>query len=441
MLSAEENELLARVGPATPGGALLRRYWHPGAQSRRPRSRRRAVARAALGRRLRRISFAGRRTRVHRGRLSASARLDVSGAQRSVRTTLSLPRLGGRSRWRGRRGTIGTGRTRQLRCEGADAALPRSRRGGPGVGLHRRRGAAAVPGVPVHRAAARPYRRRGSARPLQLGELLEGQIDSAHVSHLHSSVPNPLSAMNNFDAAPRFDVHNTPWGYHIGALRSLPDGRYYTRITEFVMPYFQFIPPAAPPETALYDTIPRFMVCQVPIDDKRTTVWYIMWKTSAPIVRGEPGARWEIWNQEYQAVIDRHKFGQDRAKMRAGHFSGINNLLTEDMAVAESMGPIADRSREYLGSSDTAVARFRRQYLEAIRDERRGTAAARFGRPIRRSRSSRGEASSIARRTPGATRSRRNSPDAHRRGKHVAHARRAGDGGRRADAPVLASRC
>jgi hypothetical protein len=97
-----------------------------------------------------------------------------------------------------------------------------------------------------------------------------------------------------------------------------------------------------------------------------------MWKTSAPIARGESGARWEVWNQEYQAVIGRHKFGQDRAKMRAGHFTGINNLLTEDMAVAESMGPIADRSREYLGSSDTAVARFRRQYLEAIRDNAEG---------------------------------------------------------------------
>jgi len=29
MLSKEENELLTRAGPGTPGGALLRRYWHP----------------------------------------------------------------------------------------------------------------------------------------------------------------------------------------------------------------------------------------------------------------------------------------------------------------------------------------------------------------------------------------------------------------------------
>src|SRR2546421_5920004 len=29
MLTAEQNELLTRVGPGTPAGDLLRRYWHP----------------------------------------------------------------------------------------------------------------------------------------------------------------------------------------------------------------------------------------------------------------------------------------------------------------------------------------------------------------------------------------------------------------------------
>ncbi|SVB94687.1 uncharacterized protein METZ01_LOCUS247541, partial [marine metagenome] len=29
MLTHEENELLCRVGPDTPMGQLMRRYWHP----------------------------------------------------------------------------------------------------------------------------------------------------------------------------------------------------------------------------------------------------------------------------------------------------------------------------------------------------------------------------------------------------------------------------
>jgi hypothetical protein len=30
MLSREENETLTRVGPGTPCGELMRRYWRPG---------------------------------------------------------------------------------------------------------------------------------------------------------------------------------------------------------------------------------------------------------------------------------------------------------------------------------------------------------------------------------------------------------------------------
>jgi 5,5'-dehydrodivanillate O-demethylase len=39
MLSAEENELLTRVGPGTPMGNLLRRYWHPVAMTEKMRDR------------------------------------------------------------------------------------------------------------------------------------------------------------------------------------------------------------------------------------------------------------------------------------------------------------------------------------------------------------------------------------------------------------------
>jgi phthalate 4,5-dioxygenase len=99
-------------------------------------------------------------------------------------------------------------------------------------------------------------------------------------------------------------------------------------------------------------------------------VWYINWHPDRPISYEE--ARWTVWNDEYLSVIDEPLMGQNRAKMKAGHMTGINNLLTEDMIVAETMGPIADRTGEYLGSSDAAVARFRRLFLDAIRDEANG---------------------------------------------------------------------
>ena len=31
MLSAEQNDLITRIGPGTPAGTLMRRYWQPAA--------------------------------------------------------------------------------------------------------------------------------------------------------------------------------------------------------------------------------------------------------------------------------------------------------------------------------------------------------------------------------------------------------------------------
>ena len=61
MISAEQNELMTRVGPGTPGGSLLRNYWQPVAlvdelQGKRPvrpvkhhRPRRDGQGRARIG--------------------------------------------------------------------------------------------------------------------------------------------------------------------------------------------------------------------------------------------------------------------------------------------------------------------------------------------------------------------------------------------------------
>ena len=50
--------------------------------------------------------------------------------------------------------------------------------------------------------------------------------------------------------------------------------------------------------------------------------------------------------------------------MSRGHFSGFPHLNTEDFAVGESQGPIADRSNEYLNSGDLAIVRVRKLLLD-----------------------------------------------------------------------------
>jgi len=58
-------------------------------------------------------------------------------------------------------------------------------------------------------------------------------------------------------------------------------------------------------------------------------------------------------------------FKQDRQAMKLGDFTGIKGIPAQDMAMWESMGPIADRSNDYLGASDVAVSQFRRQMVAA----------------------------------------------------------------------------
>jgi hypothetical protein len=73
---------------------------------------------------------------------------------------------------------------------------------------------------------------------------------------------------------------------------------------------------------------------------------------------------------------------QERSKMAEGHLTGFRNILYEDIAVIESMGPIADRTREYLGSADAAITRFRRILLESVRANQAGETSRGLDREI-----------------------------------------------------------
>src|SRR5205085_8401874 len=62
----------------------------------------------------------------------------------------------------------------------------------------------------------------------------------------------------------------------------------------------------------------------------------------------------------------------DREIQRTKRFFGVPGISPQDAAVQESMGAIADRSIEHLGSSDSAVIRVRRLWLQAVQDQRDG---------------------------------------------------------------------
>ena len=59
----------------------------------------------------------------------------------------------------------------------------------------------------------------------------------------------------------------------------------------------------------------------------------------------------------------------DRKLQKSGEsYTGMRGLSVQDCAIQESMGPIADRSIEHLGISDTAIIQIRKLLLESLRN-------------------------------------------------------------------------
>ena len=209
-------------------------------------------------------------------------------------------------------------------------------------------------------------------------QVLEGSIDSAHSSSLHST-DMPSMAVDSAkasgtswprpstDKAPRLQVQPTGFGFRYAAIRKPilnAETHDYVRITLFVAPFTVLIPPND-----------QYKLAQmlVPIDDENCMFYWVAWHET----KGIPQDKWREFcgarvgielDETYRKVRTlANRFLQDRQAMKAGDWTGIKGIPAQDMAMWESMGPIADRTRDYLGASDLAVAQFRKQMIEAAK--------------------------------------------------------------------------
>jgi len=211
-------------------------------------------------------------------------------------------------------------------------------------------------------------------------QVLEGAIDSAHSSTLHSSDMTPARVDGakatssvwlrpSTDKAPRLVAEPTDYGFKYAAVRRPivnAAANDYVRVTVFVAPIVVLIPP-----NNLYNVAN----INVPIDDTHTMFHFIAWNESGP-----PGVEQEAWRKfcgaQVGVDVDRdwrrtrtlaNRYLQDRQAMRLGDFTGIKGIPNQDIAMWETMGPIADRTRDRLGASDLAIVEFRRIMLAAVR--------------------------------------------------------------------------
>jgi hypothetical protein len=150
---------------------------------------------------------------------------------------------------------------------------------------------------------------------------------------------------------------------------------------QFILPFHQYRPSQITKADGTRAKIPQNRGHMwVPSDDETTMVYNWIYATDEdkPFT---PEAK-----LKYEANAGRGPDGEttirhrtrandwliDREVQRTKTFTGIQGLNTQDLAAQESMGPIVNRAREHLGSTDKAIIALRRILLDAINDFQNG---------------------------------------------------------------------
>jgi len=384
VLSREDNEILTRVGPGTPMGDLLRRYWIP----------------ACLGSEVAEPDGAPARVRLLGEDLVAFR--DTSGRVGLIEE--QCPHRGaslfyGRNEECGLRCTYHgwkfdvTGQCTDQRSElkpFADkikiTSYPVRESGGilwtymgPAATMtpFRDFGTDSLPAGNV--AAVKEVVRCNWVQSM------DGDVDTAHISNLHQfdaiddvpddgtdepGYPSGYMSMKFWRHDPRavIEIENEWHGFRYAGIRETPNGHRHARITAYIFPASNII--AQIP----FSTRQIFVV---PVDDY-TCHRYNFTVTRPANPRGLGGPLFYTY-EKYpfemlpgNGVVERkytpeNDYLIDRVAQKGTSYSGIRDFRSQDMMATESAGPIYDRTREHLGSTDVAVIRMHRMLLRAAK--------------------------------------------------------------------------
>jgi len=367
MLSREDNERLSRVGAGTPMGRLMRRYWIPAAFSHQLAEPDGPPVRVRLlGEKL--VAFRDSRGRVgllgeHCPHRTASLffgrneecglrcvyhgwKFDVDG------NCVDLP-------------SEPPGSNFQSKIKAK--AYPCLERGGV---VWAYMGPAELrPAFPELEWTLLPADQRYATRHIQECNWLqglEGGFDTSHLAFLHGG-----TADSEVRTVPmRYDVVPTDFGFVVGTGREGGGGETSWSANVMLMPFHKII--ASKPAAAHV---------WVPMDDETTMLYSIDFQPHRPFTDDElarskaflgihteniPGTDRAIRNKDNDYLIDRAMQASGRS------YTGMRGLGIQDCALQESMGPIADRTVEHLGVSDTAIIKIRRLLLQTLDDHAAG---------------------------------------------------------------------
>lgn len=379
MLTPEDNERLTRTGPGTPMGAVFRRYWIPALLSSELLPDGAPVRLRLLGEDL--VAFrdtagqAGfvdafcphRRAPLFFGRNEAGGLRCAYHGWKFSRSgeCLEVPSEPSESSYRSKVRIKSFPAFEAGGMVWAYMGAPEFRPAPPDYELFR--------APPTHRFVSR------TVQDCNYLQALEGGLDSSHATILHNVTIGDLAWLEDYErTTPKLNVELTGYGFQYSGIRKV-NGRFWVRVYQYVMPATQLrgrIAPVrgetAPPRVPLISG--HFWI---PNDDVTTTVFNFSWSADPDIPLDEDFAR--ASEADYGRApgdllpdfrLRKNLFNDfmiDRELQRTKSFTGITGINTQDVAIQEGMGPIVDRSKEHLGSTDRAIVTLRRLLLDATR--------------------------------------------------------------------------
>ncbi|MBX9757164.1 MAG: aromatic ring-hydroxylating dioxygenase subunit alpha [Beijerinckiaceae bacterium] len=206
-------------------------------------------------------------------------------------------------------------------------------------------------------------------------QALEGGLDTSHSSFLHNETIG-VDTVRNLDRSPRLEVRPTDYGYSYTSYRKVSEDQQYVRVYQYVMPCQQIRGHIADDFGNRKELACISGHVWVPVDDYATYTWNFLYAADDKVPftpeyaeadearRG--GGHDDIIPGTFRLkrnLSNDHKIDRELQKKT---YTGIIGINTQDIALQEGMGPIVDRSKEYLVSSDRAIVTMRRMLLDAM---------------------------------------------------------------------------
>ena len=335
MLTREENELLTRIGPGTPMGELLRRYWHPVGVSEWVTTK------------PQRLKVLGEELVLYRGDSGAAALLQLHCAHRGV--ALDYGRVEGDCIRCPYHGWL-YDRTGQCHEQPAEpegsrykdeirlTAYPTQEVGGL---VFTYLGPEPAPLLPLYDLV----RLDDGVKMIQVGNVnanwmnhVENIVDISHLAWLHGYTFPAYGGK-------KVTYHWERTAYGADNVM-LIDGIADTHRSCYGFPLVNRF--ALPPVEESGELV-RSMIYRVPVDDLSTLLYFLRFYPSE--------------KRSSRAIRQEHKLGQYRPL--ATDWWGID-VSDQDRMAVEQQGVIADRTNEHLGASDGGIILMRQMMRESL---------------------------------------------------------------------------